>query len=196
MLILHTPGDIYRRPLLRSWRSSTYRHWQPFCNWFHMYRKPIWPFFFWVKGSPFQVPTESRKHDHENKTRGNWGEEGRWSLSHSHSFLPATPSFSHITSLHFREPSTHVSSLVSESLEQAKLMDTEQVVRISELTCKICCLSVIGAYGPRACDNRIMAVTYQVYNISKAWKWLTWWRMKPPWLCVIYITIIHRSGGG
>ena len=80
---------------------------------------------------------ESRKHKHENKTRGNWGEEGRWSLSHSHSFLPATPSFSHITSLHFRETSTHVSSLVSESLEQAKLMDTEQVVRISELTCKI-----------------------------------------------------------
>ena len=54
-------------------------------------------------------------------------------LSLSHSFFPATPSFSHIK----REPSTHASSLVSENLNQAKLMVTEQVVRISELTCKI-----------------------------------------------------------
>ena len=55
----------------------------------------------------------------------------------SHPFFPATPFFSHIKREHFREPSTHASSLVSESLKQAKLMVTEQVVRISELTCKI-----------------------------------------------------------
>ena len=63
-----------------------------------------------VPGSEMIGSTKFRKSENENKTAGNWGEEGRRT-----SPFPAIALFSHIKRLHFRVPFTN-----AESLEQAK----------------------------------------------------------------------------
>ena len=66
-----------------------------------------------VPGSGIVGSAELRKCEHENKRGGNWGEEGRRSLSlPSFFFFPVPPTF--------RKPFTFASSSLSESLEQAK----------------------------------------------------------------------------
>ena len=61
-----------------------------------------------VPGSEMIGSTKFRKSENENKTAGNWGEEGRRTSLF-------TALFSHIKRLYFRVPFTN-----AESLEQAK----------------------------------------------------------------------------
>ena len=59
------------------------------------------------------APAELKTREHENKTGGNWGEQGLWSsLSLHFSFFPPPT---------FRVPFTLASSPLSESLEQANI---------------------------------------------------------------------------
>ena len=61
--------------------------------------------------------------EHKNKTRGNWGEEGRLSSLPLPSFFPPPLDlFSQITRSYFRVPFTVVSSLLSESLDRDTLV--------------------------------------------------------------------------